>query len=773
MVEEKKVQLIVLALILVGVIVGGICFFTHSTPEESEPEGALSSESHSEVQVTSAHDPTATRYQFELVNVVEEQRSEPGSWWNKLYVDGDRLVCMQLEISKEYWMTVRDAATGEIVQEYTYDDMGDFQSAFAYALDGDAVWLLYIDDANEYYVRRIMPGKEKEELGQLENYPFQYLPDKFEVWENFLIIQGDKGLGVNKVVIYDLKTGVQKIIDDVSDFCIDGKGGIYYLSNSADGGVYLVKSALTNDKKLWKMETKQSKNIILQQLFFHPKMGLFSIARDTGRIDCWDTETGARRYTLFSVAEDTDLNYTDEVFNNSLFAIDSNFHVWLRYTVTDYHATPMTNICYTWEYAPCQPQTDLSDEITLTITAPYAPDAMSSSVHMYQGKHPEVQVEWDTQFVSRDDFTAHASQYAEQLTLRLMAGDVGDIMMLHGSALDVDAVLKTDVMTDLSVYLADCPFRKELEDSYLDALTRQDGSISALPVAIQPSYWIYNQTLAEKMGVSWDTDNITWSQVFDLAQQWQADGVKESVFWTSAKSEFSIIDEVLYSFLLENLDAFVMEDGSVNLHQDWLIKRLEQLARLQDSTQLYNAFDDYWWYSFEDSLIVSYSGADYNNLFGWLYHCKENCNVELRILPVPKGEKTGTRQGYAFAWGITEVSRQKDIAWNFLEFLVGRDGFVMDTYFTDTCLLNKTADQERAENVLQSFARNYNTETEDYERYYDELRASLDHPISRLVEPTGRYNAIGEPISQYLAGSLSLDEALIEAEENWERALAE
>lgn len=97
----------------------------------------------------------------------------------------------------------------------------------------------------------------------------------------------------------------------------------------------------------------------------------------------------------------------------------------------------------------------------------------------------------------------------------------------------------------------------------------------------------------------------------------------------------------------------------------------------------------------------------------------------------------------------------------------------MDTYFTDTCLLNKTADRERAENALQSFARNYHTETEDYERYYDELRASLDHPISRLVEPTGWYNAIGEPISQYLAGTLSLDEALTEAEENWERALAE
>lgn len=117
--EKKKVQVIVLTLILIGVIVGGISFFTHSTPEKSEPESILSSESHSEVQVTSAFDPTATRYQFELVNVVEEQRSEPGSWWNKLYVDGDRLVCMQLEISEEYWMTVRDAATSEIVQEYT------------------------------------------------------------------------------------------------------------------------------------------------------------------------------------------------------------------------------------------------------------------------------------------------------------------------------------------------------------------------------------------------------------------------------------------------------------------------------------------------------------------------------------------------------------------------------------------------------------------------------------------------------------------------------
>ena len=768
--KKKRLQLTVLALLLAGVVSGGIWFFTHDTPQEDEFESGLSlntnDESTSAIQ-TDALDPTAARCQFQLANFSEEQIPEPHSWWNELYADGGRLVYMQLEISEEYWMTVRDAATGEIVHGYTYSDMGDFSSEFAYALDGDAVWMIYIDDADEYRIRRIRPGTEPEEYGKLENYPFLYAPNRFEVWENTLVLQGNTPDGVNSILIYDLETGTRKNVNNVSNFCLDREGGLYYLMNPGEGGTHLVKYSLAERKTLLEKESG-----LLQQLFFNPQMGLFTITKNTGQVDCRDTETGEVRFTLFSVAEDTDLNYVDEEFFHSFFAVDSNFHVWLRYTDTDYGTSPMTNTRYTWEYAPCQPQTDGKDAVTLTITAPYAPDAMVSSMHMYQGKHPEVQVEWDTQYLSRSDFIEHASQYAEQLTLRLMAGDVGDIMMLHGSALDIGAVLETDVMADLSGYLADCPFRKELEDSYLDALTRADGSIPALPVAIQPSYWIYNQTLAEKMGLYWDTDNITWPQVFDLAEQWQAEDRTQSVFWTSADNK-SGTDYLLYSFLLEDLDAFVMADGSVNLHQKWLIKGLEQLAQLQNSPQMYGIYDDYWWCSLENSLIFPASGADYDNLFGWLYLCKENCGAELRILPVPKGEKTGTRQGYAFAWGIPEVSGHKDAAWDFLEFMVSSDGLVMDTYFTDTCLLNKAADRERAENTIQSKAQDFQTSAADYEQYYDQLRRSLDHPISRLVEPKGWYTAIGKPIEQYLSGTFSLDEALTEAEKNWERILAE
>jgi ABC-type glycerol-3-phosphate transport system substrate-binding protein len=487
-------------------------------------------------------------------------------------------------------------------------------------------------------------------------------------------------------------------------------------------------------------------------------------------VDIRDAERGEVSYTLFSVAEDTDLTFTEDRFYSAAFAVDSAFHVYLSCVELDGDTPPFTYTRTTWCYAPYLPE--VAQTVTLTITAPYQVEAVASSVRMYQRSHPEVEVVWDVAYASREEFQKHSAQYAEQLALRLMTGDVGDILMLHGTGLDVDAVLQTDALADLSDDLAACSFRDDLEDSVLDSLREESGAIRALPVAISPQYLVYNETLAQQLGLTWDEEDLTWSELLDLAQQWQADDSPYSLFWSDR--DYDNVD-LLYGLLLANLESFAQADGSVDL--SWLGGQLEQLKALQGSQQLKSDFDGFWWDagSFDHTLLMELSGADYTELLVDLKLAEENNGVTLKLVSMPRGDQTEARQSYAFCWGISAVSAQKDAAWSFLEFLISQDGLVSDTYFTETCLLNQAADRERFEQTVKMTADYVDgvMQIENEERHYEQFRALLAHPISRLAEPTRWKSAIYTPLSQYMDGTLELSQALAQASDAWQRVLAE
>lgn len=154
-------------------------------------------------------------------------------------------------------------------------------------------------------------------------------------------------------------------------------------------------------------------------------------------------------------------------------------------------------------------------------------------MRLYQSRHPEVEIVWDTAYDTVSDYSAHWEQYAEQLSLRLMSGDVGDIVLLNGSGLEVSAVLESDAMADLTPYLEQCPYRDELDEELLQPLTNSAGRLCGVPLGVSPQYLIYNETLGQSLGLTWDTDALTWKDLLDLATVWQAAGeASPSLFCT-------------------------------------------------------------------------------------------------------------------------------------------------------------------------------------------------------------------------------------------------
>ena len=92
-------------------------------------------------------------------------------------------------------------------------------------------------------------------------------------------------------------------------------------------------------------------------------------------------------------------------------------------------------------------------------------------------------------------------EYKDQIALRLMTGDVGDLVMVTGSGLGTETMTETDAFADLSAALDACPFRDELPDNLLAPLWGAAGTIRGLPLGVLPSYYVWNQDLLEELHI--------------------------------------------------------------------------------------------------------------------------------------------------------------------------------------------------------------------------------------------------------------------------------
>ena len=426
----------------------------------------------------------------------------------------------------------------------------------------------------------------------------------------------------------------------------------------------------------------------------------------------------------------------------------------------------------TWKLEPYMLAPE--DMVTLTITAPYVVESLESSIRLYQQQHPEVRVVWDAQYVSREELQANHQEYRDQLAIRVMAGDVGDLVMATGSGLDEKTVTDTDAFADVSGYLEDCPFKEELGFNLLEALRGEDGAVRAVPVAISPDYCLLNETLWEELGSPFDPNQVTWMELLDLALEWKEAGTGLSLYAGGGQTESALLADLL----LANLYAAEQPDGGVQLDQPYLRELLTKWKELQGTTYLARSDGDVGKALFSAKPAVSGYFADQ------FYHMADRASkygVGLRAVSKPKGETWKKQQGYAFCWAVSGSSEQREAAWDFLQFVISAEGLPNCQYTADTLAWNSAAQEA----VYQQLRREWEDsiaygvlgqEAEDLERLeknFREIQQLQSIPYSSLSQPYGWYQAVCGPVEKYLGGELTLDQAMEAANANWERFLME
>lgn len=784
--KKKRIQVIALLCVLVVVVALGILFLTRgSNSDSNQPDSKPVKEPAAQAQVTVVQPETLAEcmeteniHYIAQPSVKEEYDKWPVPGYERLleyngkicrllakekkqnedfvYYDRYDLVSVEDNTVIKSWDSSCFIEPG-MYEALTVDEEGNLWSLCRYNMDGGyyALSLCEPGVSEENAIRLPDPPHKIDRIGCLRRATAMQMRGDYVLAECY-------DSDVSELIVWNLKSGsvfeLPGLYQEpgIQQYCLGEDGYLYIWYFDGENVSTISKYSLTEQKEIW---TMQDTFTCLRGMWYVPDTGLFVCENVNGlyKIYCINSDTGDSYSEFLNTSAQCDVNpwKIRKDGSNKLFAIDRAGNFYVQYSQS------MEPAAYIeiQKLVPRASQVSPEDVITLTITAPYVVDSVQGAINQYQIAHPEIQVEWDTQFISREDFKKNGQNYREQITLRTMNGDTGDLQMILGANMEQSVITDTDAFTDLVPYLDKCPFKNDLAWSYYEALRGKDGAIRAVPVAVCMEDYMYNQTLLEQLGRPIDPNTVRWSELLDLAIQWKENGTDLSL--TSSVERSYGQDILLRDVLLANLYAAKQDDGTVKLDTPEFRELLQKLKAVWGSEALVREDGCQTNDGSLDHALFMMIVANYG-LPDRVYFAHGNSHFEglsIYSAPLPSGETSDKRQAHAFAWGIPASSQKKDAAWDLLQFIISENGLPGYIYTADTCSTNNRAFENQF-NEIGCFGA---------DDLLEQLQYIRSQPIGYLNQPLGWQGAVYDPIHSYLDGNVTLDEAIESAQNNWER----
>lgn len=783
--KSKKVQLAALGTLLAAVIAVG-AWLVLRTPEERTPDtppadsGGVQTSVEFQPFDISGFMPSIYRPVRQAEEDSLPRRAPVGPTTKVFFFENQPCVFSYRQKKPEggFSVDVVSMASGEVLRTYGPEEFyeGSYFNALTFDRDG-TLWCAYYD-GERVTLAPCRAGVTEDDVFSFES---DQEPNDMAVWGSRFALAFYGG----GPQLLDTSSGtveVEAAWENIQSFCFDEEGDLYLLTQSFPPDFYqfVIKYSPERGEELCKFffdpsELSLGGTLFASSLSYTDGGGLFvSFPYDKKLL--WlepETEETQLLVDLAGDVDGLDSGWMDQ--EGTLFcAVDSQNRLYISRVNWDF-SDPDNRVYLRKLYVlePDRVEVDPADVVTLTITAPYKVESVAAAARNYLRDHPEVELVWDTQFISREELQKNAMEYKDQIALRVMTGDVGDLVMVTGSGLGTETMTETDAFADLSGYLDACPFRDELPDNLLNPLRGEDGTIRGLPLGVLPTYYVWNQELLDELDI--DPYTVTWSQLLDLALEWKEQGTDLSLeIYEAGIGMFGNEEQIFEDILLANLYDLPQADGSVRLDQPYLRQLLEKFEALSGSTQLLR-YDN----NASKTLILS-GGMDSGYISDRVRHiemAEDNHGLHLQAAPYPLGEVSEKRQGYAFCWAISQRSKNREAAWEFLQHLASSEGMTVGSgycYTYDTLPANTQAQERWLEYAADRYWGNPNRD--DPERlytYFRQMQKAMNVPYVRFDQITGWYPAVAEPLGQYITGELTLDEAMEQADSNWERFLME
>ena len=681
----------------------------------------------------------------------------------------------QGESKEDLSVDVVSMASGEVLRTYGPEEFceGSYFNTLAFDQDG-TLWCAYYDGERV----TLAPCRKGVTQDDVVSFESDQVPNDMAVQDHYFMLTFYGG----ETQLLNTSSGTAEMVntwDNIRSFCFDEDGDLYLLTQSSapDFTQFVIKYSSERQEELCKFFLDPGKlhlgSMFDSSLSYTDGGGLFVLFPYDKKILWLEPEMEEAQLLVDLESDVAGLdNWIGGDRTYSSCAVDGQNRLY--FNCLSFDASDKDNPVY-WRnlyvLEPDRAEVNPADVVTLTITAPYQVESVAAAARNYLRDHPEVELVWDTQFISREELQKNAMEYKDQIALRLMTGDVGDLVMVTGSGLGTETMTETDAFADLSGYLDACPFREELPDNLLEPLQGEDGAIRGLPLGVRPNYYVWNQQLLDELGI--DPYTVTWSQLLDLALGWKEQGTDLSLEISDAGiGMYGSQEQIFQDILLANLYDLPQANGSVRLDQPYLRQLLEKLKALSGSTQLLRSDGDA-----SKALILS-GGMDNGNVSDRVHRIEmatSNHGIRLQAAPYPLGEMSEKRQGYAFCWAISQRSKNQGAAWEFLQYLASADAMTLESdysYTRDTLPAN-TAAQERYLEYYKPQWKGQGSDPEQMEVHFRQMQKAMNVPYVRFDQITGWYPAVAEPLGQYVSDELTLDEAMEQAGSSWERFLME
>lgn len=382
----------------------------------------------------------------------------------------------------------------------------------------------------------------------------------------------------------------------------------------------------------------------------------------------------------------------------------------------------------------------------IVLTAAYEQDFIATAIGIYNIQSEKYKVVLDAAYGSYDEFMNHDVEAGEKLALRIMTNDVGDIVATGGNGLNYYDVLRTDAFMDLSELIAGEESYHEQNSAVLKGLTL-NGHLKGLPIGAAYYRLIYNKALGESLGLNPEINPMKWSEILKLALQLEKQGAGLSVFSTQENG----FDTYFTLMLQANMpDLIDIENKKVDLKQGWFLDLLTDFkaASMLSTFMTYRPYDG-------GNLTGDNALFYFNNLRGnFSGEAMDNtvATSEVVHLPIFSGEKSRSTIAFPVVmYSISNSSKQKEGAWDFLSFLMKSD---------IQCLtgLNAHPVNLKAEEKLRA---HYGI-TGQRAQEHDQIIRQVDF----MYDMSYYKEDIMVPVTAYFNGETSLEAAIEKAEHN-------
>lgn len=574
--------------------------------------------------------------------------------------------------------------------------------------------------------------------------------------------------GQKALFVYDWSGQLRDSYYAIESFDIDGQGHFIYLQSPSEAkhyGLFCVSS--DNLKELF--QNQKITSGIARYNFDREKL----LVLDTNRkLHSLSVKTGQELGEPYALLQDS--NYLEEPYStvDMLPGKDDSLYFCYFYT-NDEQAKENPGlfmnafVCYEKSKG-----TRESRDVTLTITTPYRTDFMMEAILRYEKAHPEEHVILDTAYNSQEQYLNHVDEYGEKLALRVIAGDIGDIVKTGGSHLAYRNFAQTDVFLPLNDWLGNNSHLNQLNPSILEGLKIR-GDIWGLPVFYMFTQYEWNEELADQLGLHVQADELTWSGLLKFLPALEEKAPGHHLLAVEIGDESPWMGLGVDLLIVNMPDLIDFEKQTFDLHQDWFISLLKQFKKASDSAQFVNRdipFDlqD----RLQGALLRPWSSYDRDLRDGQADFVQHNRKQASTMIPMIRGEKHPNRIAYSnYMYSINARSERTESALKFLDFLLSPS--IESLNVTSRMVpLNQEALKIKLDRADKENTPGDSFTGEDKDlivRKIHEYRDAFEKHSSMvdyLYDMDYLKQDIMLPIERYMKDEIDLEEALQLAEEN-------